>query len=96
MFSTQQQPIYSYYNFSAGNHQQYNEGEEARWGLEDPRFVSSAEEQLWRVDEPIRYQGVQYDGKYGGPENNGRIQAASISSFPASSRRSIVLSMRDS
>ncbi|GAA5916000.1 uncharacterized protein JCM6883_006246 [Sporobolomyces salmoneus] len=91
MFSTQQQATYSYYNFGpagggsgAGNYQQFNnsEGEEARWSLEDPRFVSSAEEQLWKIDEPVNYQGVQYDGKYGLQEYSGQSEAYPKQQYP--------------
>ncbi|GAA5969080.1 hypothetical protein JCM3765_003430 [Sporobolomyces pararoseus] len=84
MFSTNQQPTYSYYNFgTAGIHnQQFNEGEEARWSLEDPRFVSSTEEQLWRVDEPAQYQGIQDVGKFGVQGYSNQDETNQRSSFP--------------
>ncbi|GAA5979706.1 hypothetical protein JCM5350_003822 [Sporobolomyces pararoseus] len=84
MFSTHQQPTYSYYNFgTAGSHnQQFNEGEEARWSLEDPRFVSSTEEQLWRVDEPTQCSGLDYEGKFGMQEYSNQYETNQRSSFP--------------
>ena len=86
MFSTHQQPTYSYYNFgTAGSHnQQFNEGEEARWSLEDPRFVSSTEEQLWRVDEPTQCSGLDYEGKFGMQEYSNQYETNQRSSFPVS------------
>ncbi|GAA6023559.1 hypothetical protein JCM11491_005344 [Sporobolomyces phaffii] len=86
MFSNPHQPAYSHYNFAPENHQP-DQGEHARWNLEDPRFVSTAEEQLWRTDEAVGYPGMQFDARYrfqgySDPGDPNAKQFGSIQQFP--------------
>ncbi|GAA5874429.1 hypothetical protein JCM16303_005851 [Sporobolomyces ruberrimus] len=85
MFSTHQQSTYSFYNFGAGNRQQqqqYNEPTDPRWNLEDPRFVSTAEEQLWQLDEPVNYENLQYDARFGVTDYGNQASEQPQKSFP--------------
>lgn len=87
MFSTHQQSTYSFYNFGAGNRQQqqqYNEPTDPRWNLEDPRFVSTAEEQLWKLDEPVNYENLQFDARFGVTDYGNLASEQPQKSFPVS------------
>ncbi|GAA5940802.1 uncharacterized protein JCM15063_000882 [Sporobolomyces koalae] len=65
MYSTQYpQQTYPHYNPTAASHNFDTPADEAKWSLEDPRFVTTDDDQFWRVDEPLHCRAPSYDGNY--------------------------------